>query len=211
MNTTTFQPTSVPPCSRCAAAHVVRNGLNSAGTPTFRCRVCGHRFVANPRHRPVPEEKRVLIRRLLLERLSLRAIVRAVGVSRSWLQRFVNTLYAQTPWEPGPVKKKAGQVRLEVDEMWSFIGKKQEPCWVWTALDSRTRQVVGMAAGDREEFTARCLWESLSPEYRERAIVATDLLPVYQAIVPEKWHATGGKEMGLTAHIERFFGTLRQR
>jgi len=105
MNTTTPQPTSVPPCSRCAATHVVRNGLNSAGTPTFRCRVCGHRFVANPRHRPVPEEKRVLIRRLLLERLSLRAIVRAVGVSRSWLQRFVNTLYTQTPWEPGPVKK----------------------------------------------------------------------------------------------------------
>jgi len=95
--------------------------------------------------------------------------------------------------------------------MGSFIGEKPEPCWGGTALDSRTRQVVGMAAGDRDEFTACCLWEPLSLEYRERALVATDLLPVYQVIVPEKWHATGGKEMGLTAHIERFFGTLRQR
>lgn len=211
MNTTTSEPTSVPPCSRCAATHVVRNGVNSVGTPTFRCRGCGHRFVANPRKGPISEEKQDLIRRLLLERLSLRAIVRAVGVSRSWLQRFVNALYVQTPWEPGTLKKKAGQVRIEVDEIWSFIGEKQEPWWVWTALDSRTRQVVGMAAGDRDEFTARCLWESLPLEYRQRTIVATDLLPVYQAVVPADRHATGGKEMGLTAHVERFFCTLRQR
>jgi insertion element IS1 protein InsB len=211
MNTTSSEPTSVPTCSRCTAAHVVRNGVNSVGTPTFRCRSCRHRFVANPRKGPVSEEKRDLIRRLLLERLSLRAIVRVVGVSRSWLQRFVNTLYAQTPWEPGDLKKKDGQVRLEVDELWSFIGRKREPWWVWTALDSRTRQVVGMAVGERDEFTARCLWESLPPAYRQRTIVATDLLPVYQAVVPEQWHTTGGKERGLTAHIERFFGTLRQR
>jgi DNA-directed RNA polymerase subunit RPC12/RpoP len=102
----TSEPTLIPPCSRCAATHVVRNGVNSVGTPTFRCRGCGHRFVANPRKGPLSEEKRHLIRRLLLERLSLRALVRVVGVSRSWLQRFVNTLYDQTPWEPGPLKKK---------------------------------------------------------------------------------------------------------
>ncbi len=211
MNTTTSEPISVPPCSRCAATHVVRNGVNSVGTPTFRCRTCGHRFVANPRKGPIPEDQRSLIRRLLRERLSLRAIVRIVGVSRSWLQRFVNALYAATPREPGPLKKKAGQVRIEVDEMWSFIGKKEEPWWVWTAQDSRTRQVVGMAVGERDEFTARCLWESLPTEYRERAIVATDLLPVYEAVVPERWHATGEKGSGLTNHIERFFGTVRQR
>jgi hypothetical protein len=33
----------------------------------------------------------------------------------------------------------------------------------------------------------------------------------YRTLVPEDWHATGGKEMGLTVHIERFFGTLRHR
>jgi transposase-like protein len=109
MNTTTTEPTPIPPCPRCAATHVVRNGPNAAGTLSFRCRSCGRRFVANPRKGPVPEDKRALIRRLLLERLSLRAIVRAVGVSRSWLQRFVNALYAETPWEPGPLKKKSAR------------------------------------------------------------------------------------------------------
>ena len=106
MNTTSTEPTSIPSCPRCGATYVVRNGPNAAGTPSFRCRGCGRRFVAAPRKGPVPEEKRALIRRLLLEKLSLRAIVRAVGVSRSWLQRFVNALYAQTPWESGPLTKK---------------------------------------------------------------------------------------------------------
>lgn len=78
-------------------------------------------------------------------------------------------------------------------------------------MDSRTRQVVAMVVGDRDEYTARCLCEALPLEYQERTIVATDLLPAYQAVLPEDWHATGGKEMGLTAHVERFFGTLRQR
>ncbi len=102
-------------------------------------------------------------------------------------------------------------MRIEVDELWSFIGGKQQVWWVWVALDSRTRQVVAMVVGERDEYTARCLWEALPAEYQQRTIVATDLLPAYRAIVPEDWHATGGKEMGLTAHVERFFCTLRQR
>jgi insertion element IS1 protein InsB len=107
-------------------------------------------------------------------------------------------------------QKKSGQVRIEVDELGSFIGGKRQVWWVWVALDSRTRQVVAMVVGDRDEYTARCLWEALPPEYRERTITAKDLLPVYQAVLPEDWHATGGKEMGLAAHVERFFCTLRQ-
>jgi hypothetical protein len=54
------------------------------------------------------------------------------------------------------------------------------------------------------------LGESLPPGYREREIAATDLLPDYRG-VPERCHGTGGKEMGLAAHAERFFFALCQR
>lgn len=102
MSTATPQP--APPCPRCSAAHVVRNGPNSAGTPTFRCRACGRRFVADPAKGPVTDDQRALVGRLLAERLSLRAVARITGRSRSWLQRFANALYRDdTPWEPGPL------------------------------------------------------------------------------------------------------------
>ena len=58
-------------------------------------------------------------------------------------------------------------MRIEVDELWSFVGGKQQVWWVWVALDSRTRQVVAMVVGERDEYTARCLWEALPAEARE--------------------------------------------
>jgi IS1 family transposase len=100
---------------------------------------------------------------------------------------------------------------IEADELWSFVGAKREKWWVWVALDKATRQVVAMAAGDRSERTAQCLWDALPDGYRDRAIVATDFLAAYRAVVPEDRHAPAGKEAGLTTHVERFFGTLRQR
>jgi IS1 family transposase len=100
---------------------------------------------------------------------------------------------------------------IEADELWSFIGTKRQVWWVWVALDARTRQVVAMVVGDRDAFTAQCLWDSLPRRYRNRAVVATDLLPVYRAVIPPGQHAPAGKEAGLTAHVERFFNTLRQR
>jgi transposase-like protein len=97
---------AIPPCPRCSATHVVRNGATHSGKPSFRCRGCGRRFVADPAKGPVTDERKALVERLLSERLGLRAIARVTGLSRSWLQRFVNDLYRdRTPWEPGPLKK----------------------------------------------------------------------------------------------------------
>ncbi len=108
-------------------------------------------------------------------------------------------------------QKKSAEVVIEADELWSFVGAKREKWWVWVALDKDTRQVVAMVAGDRSERTAQCLWDALPEVYRDRAVVATDFLAAYRAVVPEGRHAPAGKEAGLTAHVERFFCTLRQR
>ena len=48
-------------------------------------------------------------------------------------------------------------------------------------------------------------------EYRDGAVVGTDFLARYRAVVPEERHAAAGKEAGRTSHVERFWCTLRQR
>jgi transposase-like protein len=98
---------ALPPCPRCRTGHVVRNGTTRAARPSFLCRGCGRRFVDAPRKGRVSEERKALVLRLLGERMAIRAIARVTGLSRSWLQRFVNALYReQTPHEPGPLPKK---------------------------------------------------------------------------------------------------------
>jgi insertion element IS1 protein InsB len=78
-------------------------------------------------------------------------------------------------------------------------------------LDSVTRQVVAMVVGDRSEQTAQWLWNALPDDDRDGAIICTDFWHAYQGVIPRDRHAAAGKEQGLTNHVERFFGTLRQR
>ena len=96
----------IPPCPRCSATHVIRSGVTHNGVPSFRCRSCGRRFIAHPSRGPVPDHTKALVRRLLAERLGLRAIARVTGLSRTWLQAFANELYRdEANWNPGPLKK----------------------------------------------------------------------------------------------------------
>jgi transposase-like protein len=95
----------LPHCPRCRSGHVVRNGRNAAGTPTFRCRACGRRFGERPKSGPVPVGTQDRIRRVLGDRMRLRGIARVTGVSRSWVRAFVNAVYrGETPHHPGPLK-----------------------------------------------------------------------------------------------------------
>jgi insertion element IS1 protein InsB len=100
---------------------------------------------------------------------------------------------------------------LECDELWSFVGRKRRQQWVWLALDRDTREIVGVAVGARTKETARKLWASLPPVYRQCAVAYTDFWEAYAAILPSKRHRAVGKDSGHTNHIERFNNTLRQR
>jgi insertion element IS1 protein InsB len=51
----------------------------------------------------------------------------------------------------------------EVDEMWSFVGKKKEPRWLYHALDQRTGQVLASVFGRRTDEVFRQLKALLTP------------------------------------------------
>ena len=99
---------------------------------------------------------------------------------------------------------------IEMDEVWSFVGSKAYKVWIWLAINRDTRQIVGVAFGDRGDKTCLELWQSLPPDYRKRAVIYTDYWESYANILPSKRHRAVGKESGETAHIERFNNTLRQ-
>lgn len=100
---------------------------------------------------------------------------------------------------------------IEADELWSVVGSKADVRWVWVALDASTRRVLAMVVGDRSAGTARQLWDALPRGYRTGVTVFTDFLASYQAAIPASRHRAVGKDTGRTAHVERFWLTLRQR
>jgi IS1 family transposase len=95
--------------------------------------------------------------------------------------------------------------------MWSFVGNKQDKQWVWIALDEQTREIVGVFVGDRSRASAKALWQSLPPVYRQCAVCYTDFWQAYEQVIPSQRHRAVGKETGHTSYIERFNHTVRQR
>lgn len=81
---------------------------------------------------------------------------------------------------------------------------------VWIARCRRTRQVVAFYVGDRSRASCRRLWARLPPDYRH-AHCFSDFWEAYQKVIPAEPHTACGKEPGLTAHVEGWNNTLRQR
>lgn len=99
---------------------------------------------------------------------------------------------------------------LELDEVWSFVYRRSNKRWLWTALCRRTRQIVAAVIGDRSLKTCQKLW-SLIPESYRRCHTYSDFWAAYSKVFDEETHRSVGKETGETAHMERWNNILRQR
>ncbi len=94
--------------------------------------------------------------------------------------------------------------------MWSFVSCKAKKLWIWLALCKQTRQVVACVIGGRGSATCKKLWGNVPNAYK-KGLVFSDFWEAYQAVIPDEQHQAVGKETGLTAHVERFNNTIRQR
>ena len=46
---------------------------------------------------------------------------------------------------------------LEGEELWSFVFRRRDKVWLWSALNRETREIVASACGERSENTCRIL------------------------------------------------------
>ena len=81
---------------------------------------------------------------------------------------------------------------------------------LWFALCSQTLQVVASVVGGRGIATCKVLWRNIPSNFKQ-GLCFTDFWEAYQAVIPPEQHQAVTKQSGLTAHIERFNNTIRQR
>ncbi len=137
-------------CIQCGSEEVIKNGSIHNGKQKFMCKKCGRQFVENPQNIIISQETKDLIDKLLLERMALAAIVRVTGVSEHWLQDYVNQKYDAVPQYIDVKKKEKGRLTIQCDEMWSFVGNKENKQWIWLALDYDSGEVAGVFVGSRD-------------------------------------------------------------
>jgi insertion element IS1 protein InsB len=60
---------------------------------------------------------------------------------------------------------------LGADELWSYVGSKDNPQWLWLVMHSRTRQVVAMQIGPRSKQTAEKLFYKLTESLKKSPLL----------------------------------------
>ncbi len=102
----------------------------------------------------------------------------------------------------------------------TYVRRRSNKRWLWVALCRRTRQIVAFVIGDRSAKTCARLWSRIPRSHSSKATGKAEasatsgnppkrqLLPVFKE---DPTHQQVGKSSGELAHVERFFGRLRQK
>jgi insertion element IS1 protein InsB len=196
-------------CRVCGSTNIVRNGTNKCGSAQYYCKDCGAHRVLEPATGYSAREKRRILD-TYKERASLRGLARIFGVARQTVLRWLKELVQRLPDLKDTLLPPQADDVLELDELWSFVFKKDAKRWRWVALCRRTRQIVAFVIGDRSEKTCRRLWNKIPESYRT-CHSFSDFWDAYQKVFSTETHQSVGKESGETAHVERWNNTLRQR
>ena len=95
---------------------------------------------------------------------------------------------------------------IELDEMWSFVGKKSNQRWLWHAIDHNTHEVLAYHFGKRKDKAFKELQKKLS--CFDIDFYYTDDWGAYERNLPAQKHLLGKRN---TQAIERKHLTLRTR
>lgn len=159
-------------CPACASGLVKKNGHIHNGKQKYSCLQCGKQFVLNPTQKIIDVHTKSLIRKTLLERISLEGICRVFDISMPWLLEFIDGLITELPQDlNAEVVKEDDEIEvivLEADELWSYVGSKRNQQWLWLVMHSRTRQVVAMQVGARNKATAEKLFYKLPESLKKK-------------------------------------------
>ena len=132
-------------CTRCEKTDYKKNGKAHHGKQNYRCHRCGREFIRELDRNPIAPELQELVKKLLLERISLRGICRVVEVSLDWLLTFLVSLYEELPEHLNVSLEQVDnhvliqRLEVEADELLSFVKNKKNKQWLWLAMGVTSR------------------------------------------------------------------------
>jgi insertion element IS1 protein InsB len=206
-------------CPYCQSDQIVKRGKTARGTQRYLCQtpLCAKgSFLLDYCNRGcLPEVKQTIID-MSLNASGVRDTARSLHICPNTVLRelrkketaleSVNTSLLRTlnPDEVAWDMERAGEA--EMDEMWSFVGNKGNPRWLWHAIDHHTGKVLAYVFGRRQDSVFLKRKALLEPFRITRYY--TDYWGAYTRHLDAAVHRPGKQN---TQKIERKHLTLRTR
>lgn len=138
----------------------------------------------------LPRDKQISVLSLLVEGNSVRSTERLTGVHRDTILRLMVRVGNGCANLLDDTMRDLTCSRLELDELWAFVGKKQRhvtewdnpsagDAWTFVAIDSETKLVPSFLVGKRDEVCTRAFIDDLASRICNRVQITTDGLRTY--------------------------------
>ena len=135
----------------------------------------------------LPSEKRAQALQMMAEGISLRAMTRLTGISRTTLIKLLEDAGQAFSEYQDRVLVNLPCKRVQVDEAWAFCYAKQKnvptakaapegagDIWTWVGLDADTKLVASFHVGSRDSEAARTFIDDLAPRFASRIQLTSD-------------------------------------
>jgi IS1 family transposase len=136
-------------------------------------------------------DKQIAVIGALAEGSSIRSIERITGVHRDTIMRLGVKVGKGCASVMDSKMQKLPCNRLEMDEIWGFVGKKDRnvrvgedavgSVWTFCAIDAETKLVPAFKVGDRSAATAKAFVQDVADRMAYRVQISTDGLNAYVA------------------------------
>jgi IS1 family transposase len=162
----------------------------------------------------LPMDKAESILKLLVEGMSLRSIERVTGVHRDTIMRLLLLAGERCQQFMDAKMRNLNSRYLQVDEIWTFVGKKRRVVrdgdapemgdqWVYVAIDAETKLVPSFRIGKRVRPDTWAFLTDLYQRLDNRVQLTTDGLNHYTVTVPECF----GTDVDFAQLVKLFEGT----
>lgn len=130
----------------------------------LRCRACAREFSERKNtalfNCKIEESKAVSVAEHLAEGLSTKATSRLLGVSAEAVRRLRRNLGGHARGFHDELVQDLEATSVQMDERYGYVGSKKEPLWEATAIEPKSRLLIGFVVGRRDESLIRELMES---------------------------------------------------
>lgn len=178
--------------------------------------------------------ERAFILAVLAEGNSVSSTSRITGTDKETILKLLVDISAVCRGIHNHLVRKLHCRKIEADEMWSFIYKKEKrakpddkaagfgDAWLWIATDIDTKLIVSYLVGDRGRESADIFMEDLAARLTHRVQITTDGLATYAEAVGSNFGTKAdfvrlrqdisnlpNVDSAVTSHVERLNLTIR--
>ena len=184
---------------QCCTNKMNKNGKTRSGVQRFVCKNCGKTKQKSYTYRAYSKATNDQIVLFLKEGMGIRSISRVLKISSTTVLKRIISL-SRSIRKPSIL---IGQ-SYEVDEMYTYLGNKENRICITYALDRKSRKVVSFSVGRRNKRTLGVVVNALL--LSEAIQIRTDKCATYLGLIPKAIHHV--KNRGIN-YIERKNLTLR--